>query len=309
MPTTDRKAYTDAVMCLMKLPALSSPDEVPGARSRYDDFVAMHIYYAPTVHQDGLFLTWHRYFVHLYEKALREECGYKGSQPYWDWTKNWSDLSKSPVFDGSPYSMGSNGKYIPNRGPINDTGLGSTRLLNPGSGGGCIERGPFSNLTINLGPVALLPAGPDGGYGYNPRCLTRDFSQMWLNNTRPTDIVSIINAYDKIADFDVKFEALAGPHAGGHFGVGGMMPDQYASTADPIFWLHHGMMDRTWTLWQGRDPAARLYQVGRTLTNQNNPPSANATLDSVLEFGILSTPQKLRDLVSTIDGPFCYQYL
>lgn len=26
-------------------------------------------------------LPWHRYFGHLYEKALREECRYTGAQP------------------------------------------------------------------------------------------------------------------------------------------------------------------------------------------------------------------------------------
>ncbi|KAH7094614.1 hypothetical protein FB567DRAFT_565798 [Paraphoma chrysanthemicola] len=308
MPTSDRKSYIDAVQCLMKLPALSSPEEIPGARSRYDDFVAMHIAFASNIHQNGLFLTWHRYYTWLYEKALREECGYKGGQPYWDWTLNWDDLTKSPVFDGSPYSMGSNGKSIPH-GPVNDTGLGSTRLLNPGTGGGCVEKGPFANLTINLGPVALLPEGPHGGLGYNPRCLHRDFSAEWNNNTKPTDIVNVIKGYNDITSFDIAFEALKGPHAGGHFGVGGMMADQYASTADPIFWLHHGMIDRTWTLWQSRDFEARQKQTGRTLTVQNNPPSANATLDSIMQFGTLGTPQRLGDLVSTIDGPFCYQYV
>ena len=50
----------------------------------------------------GHFLPWHRYFGATYEKALREECGYKGAQPYWDWTidvasgKNFSDWE---VFD------------------------------------------------------------------------------------------------------------------------------------------------------------------------------------------------------------------
>lgn len=31
--------------------------------------------------QQAIFLAWHRYFVWQYEKALREECGYKGYQP------------------------------------------------------------------------------------------------------------------------------------------------------------------------------------------------------------------------------------
>ena len=30
----------------------------------------------------GQFLPWHRHFLQLYERALREECGYKGRSPY-----------------------------------------------------------------------------------------------------------------------------------------------------------------------------------------------------------------------------------
>lgn len=46
----DRKAYTDAVLCLMERPALSDPAEIPGARSRYDDFVGVHIQQTTKIH-------------------------------------------------------------------------------------------------------------------------------------------------------------------------------------------------------------------------------------------------------------------
>jgi len=39
------------------------------------------------IHFTGHFLPWHRSFTHRFERALREECGFKGGQPYWDWTK------------------------------------------------------------------------------------------------------------------------------------------------------------------------------------------------------------------------------
>ena len=50
--------------------------------TRFDDFAATHINLTLSIHLDGLFLPWHRNFVWLYEKALREECGFTGSQPY-----------------------------------------------------------------------------------------------------------------------------------------------------------------------------------------------------------------------------------
>lgn len=40
---SDRKSYTDAVLCLQAASPRSLTSDVPGARSRFDDFVAVHI--------------------------------------------------------------------------------------------------------------------------------------------------------------------------------------------------------------------------------------------------------------------------
>jgi tyrosinase len=33
-------------------------------------------------HGNAAFLSWHRWFIHLYERALRESCGYTGHLAY-----------------------------------------------------------------------------------------------------------------------------------------------------------------------------------------------------------------------------------
>lgn len=38
------------------------------------------------IHFTGLFLPWHRWYVAVYETALKERCGYEGSSPYWNWS-------------------------------------------------------------------------------------------------------------------------------------------------------------------------------------------------------------------------------
>ena len=38
------------------------------------------------IHETGLFLPFHRLYVHAVEKAMKERCGYTGAFPYWDWT-------------------------------------------------------------------------------------------------------------------------------------------------------------------------------------------------------------------------------
>ena len=81
MAKVERKDYIRAVQCLQTLPSKSDPAWAPAAKSRYDDFVAVHVNQTMLIHGNGLFLTWHRYFVWAYEQALRDECGYNGYQP------------------------------------------------------------------------------------------------------------------------------------------------------------------------------------------------------------------------------------
>lgn len=129
----------------------------------------------------GNFLSWHRYFTWIYERALREECGYKGYQPYINWAKYAHDIVGSPLFDGSSTSLGGDGEYIPHNG----TGIPSTEMANfvipPGNGSGCVTSGPFKNMTVRLGPVTpslygLTPNPQADGLGLNERCLRRDLS-------------------------------------------------------------------------------------------------------------------------------------
>jgi tyrosinase len=135
----------------------------------------------------GTFLPWHRYYLWVYEEALREECGYKGPIPYWDWPK-WADAPQdSPIFNGDPYSLGGNGAFIPDHPGLSFPGSNTTDIA-PGLGGGCITSGPFKDMVVNLGPIVIGTPGPlPSGLGYNPRCLKRDVgpavSRRWSNYT------------------------------------------------------------------------------------------------------------------------------
>ena len=97
----------------------------------------------------GNFLTWHRYFTWQYEQALRNECGYKGYQPYWNWAKTAvSGLDKAPMLDGSAYSMSGNGEKIAGQGNVVIAGRGEPIItIPPGTGGGCVKSGPFKNMS------------------------------------------------------------------------------------------------------------------------------------------------------------------
>jgi tyrosinase len=50
MSNVERRDYIDAVHCLLNTPSKSDPTLVPGARNRYDDFVAVHINQTLSIH-------------------------------------------------------------------------------------------------------------------------------------------------------------------------------------------------------------------------------------------------------------------
>jgi tyrosinase len=55
----ERKAYTDAVLCLQKKQAKTPSELVPGAKSRFDDWVATHVNQTQTIHYTVSSLTIH----------------------------------------------------------------------------------------------------------------------------------------------------------------------------------------------------------------------------------------------------------
>jgi tyrosinase len=214
---TQRLDYIRAVKCLASRPSKFDRTKAPGVRSRYDDFEAAHIIQTPFTHGTGSFFTWHRHLLYLYETALREECGYNGFQPYWDWAK-YADrpIKANPLYDGSDTSMSGNGRYIPNRSgtyqplpiPIENP---PALYCPPGTGGGPVFEGPFVNWELHLGPGVPLnntvngyPVNPNprpDGLGYNPRRLLRDFNNTLLQdyNTYPAITSMLTNMTGKLA--------------------------------------------------------------------------------------------------------------
>ncbi len=50
MPAADRKAYIAAMLCIMKKPSKLDATKFPGAKSRYDDFVVVHMNQTLSIH-------------------------------------------------------------------------------------------------------------------------------------------------------------------------------------------------------------------------------------------------------------------
>ena len=91
----DKDAFVGAIRCLLDRP---SAGNFPGARNRYEDLVWVHQQMAPRIHQVGLFLPWHRYYLGIFESLLREECGYGGPMTWWDETRDTGNFHNAPLF-------------------------------------------------------------------------------------------------------------------------------------------------------------------------------------------------------------------
>lgn len=317
----ERRAWIDAVLCLQDTPSKLDRTLYPGAVSRYDDFVVVHMNQTLTIHGTGNFLSWHRYYVWAFERALKDECGFTGTQPYWNYGKWYADLTASPLFDGSETSLGGNGAPPAGRKhkrqfPGGGGGGGFGGIGGGGTGGGCITTGPFKDMVVSLGPMAAMiqpaPArNPQAnGYGSNPRCLRRDMNlSLGQNYGKPQDIVNSISNYDTIVAFQNFMQGGTGVHGVGHFSVGGDPGgDFYISPNEPSFWLHHGMIDRIWTIWQSLDYDNRRMAMegGTSMMGGGSPQS----LSDPVHMNVVGETYLISDLMSTVDGPgpFCYVY-
>lgn len=220
----DRQRFVDAILRLTQLPSKISNNP---ARNRYEDLVHLHQKFTPTVHNNRLFLLWHRYFLWTFEDVLRKEAGYTGNIPWFDETKYAGRFSQSSIFSNKWFG----GIAIQGR---------------------CVTDGQFNNRVFSLG------IGP--GTSNQVHCLSRNGDAAKTANTNS----AMVNACQNREGFaNMAACAEGGAHAWGHNGIGSVMADVYASPGDPVFWLHHAFIDRNFRVWQNQK-ASRRTQIDGT---------------------------------------------
>ncbi|ERS98528.1 hypothetical protein HMPREF1624_05312 [Sporothrix schenckii ATCC 58251] len=306
MTMEDRRGYQEAVQCLMQKPSRYG---LPGPKTLWDDYGVLHYYQTPYVHDDATFLLWHRHFNWVLEQDLAEHCGYHGTFPYWEWGLDCGHLDASPLFDGSETSLGSNGAFVKNH----RAAIGGAK---PGTGGGCVTKGPFANLTVNIGPTEAR-----NPLAYNPRCLKRDLNddvcRKWASLRNATELVlytSTVGVFQSAAQGegvrgDGGHTFGTGVHSGGHFSISGDPgSDFHFSALEPGFYPHHANLDRLHFIWQNLDWAARQTIAG-TNTMFNLPPTPNAVLTDNMGFEPLHRNITIQAAMDTVGGtPLCFVY-
>ncbi|OIW29032.1 Di-copper centre-containing protein [Coniochaeta ligniaria NRRL 30616] len=307
MTLTDRKGFQEGIQCLMQKPTRYKG--IAGAKTAWDDYGVLHYYQTPFVHDDATFLLWHRHYNWVLEQDLLATCGYNGTFPYWEWGLDCGTLDKSPVFDGSEYSLGGNGAFVQGH----RAAIGGAK---PGTGGGCVKTGPFSNYTVNVGP-----SDRKDPLSYNPRCLKRDLNddvcRKWASLRNTTDIVLYASTV-AVFQSGTQGEGVrgtgnkdfgSGVHIGGHYSISGDPgSDFHFSALEPGFYLHHGNIDRLHFIWQNLDWENRQ-TISGTNTMYNQPPTPQAVLTDNMGFEPLHRNITIKAAMDTVGGtPLCYVY-
>ena len=231
----DKKAYIDAQLCVMRTPAKVA---LPGAVTQFDEMVSIHQLHALTIHSTGVFLPWHRWYLDLHERMLKD-CGFKGALPYWD---EYRDAKLPLVKDSSIFD------------PI--TGFGSQGSVAPDY---CLTDGPFHNYTSRIGPWWHITDGCIGRQLIGNSLRENTFPPPAGSNnvTAATDACMLLTTW---AEASTCIYLI--PHVGGHIAIGSTRGDAHTSPNDPVFYLHHAYIDKLWWDWQEKNRAQRLYAVG-----------------------------------------------
>ncbi len=263
----------------------------PGDRRGFWAIARGHGYDQDLCHLDPqTFLPWHRAYVYVFEKMLsvalqqkREDDGVL-TLPYWDWT----------VFDpntdderGIPRVLSDADYFDPTTNETKPNPLASARSkwrvedVAPGQ--------PFTRRYVTDG---FRP----GIVGFASRI------ENFLNQPQFDNFMAFQSAFD------------ANPHGAVHVRVGGQGdPDTpfglgdlggvVSAAYDPIFWLHHAMVDKVWFDWQERHGNSSVPQAIRSMgvySVDNQPWTVEDTLDTE---GLFAYTYGIAPLSGTLPPP------
>jgi tyrosinase len=301
----------DFIQAILKMKQVPSPWNPK--LSYYDQFVWWHRNTfncsVNAAHMVPAFLVWHREFLLLFERALREVSGNPAiSLPYWDWS---DPASTKAVF--APDFMGGNGvlseKGAVTTGPF-AKGKWRLNVVDPKA------NDPYGlhYLVRNFGSFTVakkLPTRADVAQIFNtPKYDTSPFNPgsnpavSFRNNLegwRQRKGTSCIHGLEDPRPASAPKEAL---HNEVHLWVGGIINNPArpktpitgtmtlnTSNNDPVFWLHHTNIDRLFWDWEQQHgevyaPVSGL-QYGLNLHDEMWP---------YRDIGIHATPATLLDI-------------
>ncbi|THH18895.1 hypothetical protein EW146_g2182 [Bondarzewia mesenterica] len=318
----ERAEWISAVKCLSHLPhdtnltptVNKSISMVPPVNA--SDTVYIHMDLNVIVHFTGLFLPWHRWFVAVHERALKEKCGYTGSSPYWNWALDSSDFYNSDFWKDSDPKSGLGGWGDPaNDFQVPDGGFRDLYLSYPS---------PHTlRRNFTLQPYLDVPPVLSGFFPDPAKFANTSFT--------PAEVFKLINGFaGDYRGFQAYFESFEGAHGAVHEIMGGDLagtcpknapsnctPGPTWSPNEPLFWMHHAMVDKVWYDWQHKSTSNFWSFFGGSVQAMDNVTYYNEYPNGAPPFLDLNSkmpadgmfPQAtIHDVFDTTSGILCYIY-
>jgi len=235
--------------------------------------------------------------MYTYETALKQECGYSGNLPRWDWTLDSDDMSKSPVWSPDPIiGFGTNVKRVAS--DPDEDGLDGTT----------VRDGAFANWPLYYPEYHSLQRN------YNLPSQYKQVGRSYGSQYFDAAAVRRVDSQTTYAKFEVALEgtdpastgpSLPGPHSIIHVIIGGdISPSSYAAN-EPVFYLHHAQVDYLWARWQNAQPNRKM-DYGGPITRGSTRNEAKLT--DRLQFLGITPDTVVRNTMDTTAAPYCYRY-
>ncbi|KAJ3025825.1 UNVERIFIED_CONTAM: hypothetical protein HDU68_006605 [Siphonaria sp. JEL0065] len=288
--SNDLMSHVNAIVVLTKRP-LSGQLQDPSRVSFYD-FVASHTNNAYWAHGNAQFYPYHRAMTWQFDLAL-QTVGWTNGLVYWDWpamSQNWwtSDIFSSKYF-------------------------GAVRSNDPDN---CVLDGAFAKdkYQVSKNPPTNPITGPRKFSG-NPTCLRR-CGEIGSAVTDATAITQPLLSATTYSEF--RGDDTSNYHAVGHETIGGSncdMGNPSFSPNDPLFYFHHGLVDKTWWRWQQSCPGSNIKNYEGLLAPGNGPNRSGDPIGDGVDntaYGTLSidsfTWWTVNDVLNTQGDVLCFTY-
>src|SRR6185369_1658243 len=240
----DKQDLRDAFAALYEI-----SDAAPGDSRGYWAIARGHGYDQDLCHNDNrLFLTWHRAYIYTFEKALKSALQWKRNDltleltlPYWDWTQT------------DPTTDAANGipKILDDPNYQDATGAQQANPLHAAK----------SLYRTNQG----LGAADELTVRY-PRLFKAEIPNLasavaqFLDSTKNRDFGKFTTDLDRGVHSTVHVRVGGGDPSSPLPDRNGDMAEVVSAAYDPIFWLHHAMVDKVWFDWATSHPDATVPQ-------------------------------------------------
>ncbi|KAJ3026987.1 UNVERIFIED_CONTAM: hypothetical protein HDU68_004688 [Siphonaria sp. JEL0065] len=286
LTSSQKDQFVQACVALAKRP-LSNQYSDPTTMS-WADFTITHSHNSYWAHGNAQFYPYHRAMLWQFEVALHSTGLWPANMgtPYFDWSAMSQNWWTSDIF--SPQYFGS----------INNAADSVNH---------CVVDGAFKKGVFQVAPDADNHRSVTGS---DTTCLRRTAQQAALTDaTTITQSLSATSFVTFTADSANHYYDETNYHAAGHGVLGGGgsdMGNPSVSPNDPLFWLHHGFVDKYYWRWQQLCPAFKQ-DYGGILARADDPVSSG-TNAATSNLYVDSWPFTVDQLLDTEGGPLCYTY-